>query len=40
MNLHTARMTLETKPPKRFIAMAAYEAVVMLIIAGLMVMAF
>ncbi len=40
MDLHTARLTLETKPPKRLIEMAAFEAVVMIIIAGLMVMAF
>ena len=37
MNLHVARTTLQSKPPKRLIEMAAYEVVALLIVAGMMV---
>jgi len=39
MNLHIARTTLQSKPPKHLIEMTAYEAVAMLVVATLMVMA-
>ena len=37
MNLQVARNTLEYRPPERFIELAAYEAVAMLVIAILLV---
>ena len=38
MNLQVAKNTLEYRPPERFIALTAYEAVVMLLVAGLLVL--
>lgn len=40
MNLQLAKDTLSTRPPKCFIELAAYEAVALLVIAGLMVALF